>query len=235
PVSLESDTEHPQVLQEALLRAWVKLQPYSVEALLANQPDLLNFGNNHCLFFAAILWSHTNPFRSVRGTPEGEEMELSPVKVCDTVGVIYVAPSPMPGQAHIGVAVLRPFRNKGIARQACELACSWVIDTMEMHRIQARFLPSPHEHRSRNLFAALGFSHEGVHRRAVQSATGEWTDIGHMGVLDTTWQLRSRICADPKSLWDELLERHQRELDEMLHFEERVRRVKRSSSMETIR
>ncbi|KAH9855946.1 hypothetical protein C2E23DRAFT_694097, partial [Lenzites betulinus] len=235
PVSLETDTEHHQVTREALLRAWVELQPHSVEVLLANQSDLLNFGNNHCLFFAAILWNHTSSPNYYPWAPDGEDVQSPTVRVVDTVGVIYIAPSTMPGQAHIGVAILPPFRNKGIARQACELACGWVIDTMGMHRIQARIVPSPHEHRVRNLFAALGFSHEGVHRRAVQGATGEWTDVGHMGVLDTTWQLRARICANPKSLWDELLERHQRELDEMLHFEERVSRLKRSSSMETVR
>ncbi len=63
PVSLETDTENSEVQEEALLRAWVELYPHSVEAALANQSDMLEFGNTHCLFFAAILWNHLAPVR----------------------------------------------------------------------------------------------------------------------------------------------------------------------------
>ncbi|KAL1938545.1 hypothetical protein VTO73DRAFT_11568 [Trametes versicolor] len=269
PVSLETDTENSQVQQEALLRAWVELYPHSVEAALANQSDMLEFGNNHCLFFAAVLWNHIAPVR-LRPSPtvwpllNGEPLQsLAPsvtfaddgavnstaqtaaeneagsvvetMRVWDTVGVVYIASSPLPSQVHIGVGILPAFRRNGLGRRACEIALGWAVDTLQMHRVQARILPSPHQHRSRSLFAALGLVHEGVHRRAVLSPSGEWADVAHMGLLDTDWHIRSRLVAQPTSLWDELLGRHQREVEDMLRFEERQRSVRRTSSMETIR
>ncbi|EIW54425.1 acyl-CoA N-acyltransferase, partial [Trametes versicolor FP-101664 SS1] len=290
PVSLETDTENSQVQQEALLRAWVELYPHSVEAALANQSDMLEFGNNHCLFFAAVLWNHIAPVRlrpsptvwpllngeplqslapsvtfaddgAVNSTPQasqpvfrlrvpGAHMSchdlqtateneagsvVETMRVWDTVGVVYITSSLLPSQVHIGVGILPAFRGNGLGRRACEIALGWAVDTLQMHRVQARILPSPHQHRSRSLFAALGLVHEGVHRRAVLSPSGEWADVAHMGLLDTDWHIRSRLVAQPTSLWDELLGRHQREVEDMLRFEERQRSVRRTSSMETIR
>lgn len=290
PVSLETDTENSEVQQEALLRAWVELYPHSVEAALANQSDMLEFGNTHCLFFAAVLWDHIAPVRPrtmstiwplwsgeplqsldpnatvpenttasgteqasqsvfplrVPGahthchdlqtaTEDGAGSVVETMRVWDTVGVVYIASSPLPSQVHIGVGILPAFRGNGLGRRACEIALGWAVDTLQMHRVQARILPSPHQHRTRNLFAALGLVHEGVHRRAVLSPSGEWADVAHMGLLDTDWHIRSRLVSQPTSLWDELLGRHQREVEDMLRFEERQRSVRRTSSMETIR
>lgn len=290
PVSLETDTENSEVQQEALLRAWVELYPHSVEAALAGQSDMLEFGNTHCLFFAAVLWNHVAPVRprtmstiwplwngeplqslapsdpfqddEVLNTTEqasqsvfrrrvlGADMSahdsqtpkeneagsvVETMRVWDTVGVVYIASSPLPSQVHIGIGILPAFRGNGLGRRACEIALAWAVDTLQMHRVQARILPSPHQHRTRNLFAALGLVHEGVHRRAVLSPSGEWADVVHMGLLDTDWHIRTRLTSQPTSLWDELLGRHQREVEDMLRFEERQRSVRRTSSMETIR
>ncbi|KAI0629408.1 hypothetical protein C8Q77DRAFT_285610 [Trametes polyzona] len=261
PVVLETDIGNAQVQQEALLRAWVDILPYSVEAALAGEREMETFGNNHCLFFAAILWRHPKPppppptdgDLPLEDFYEGAQHEYpfefdpnevalpppSTEQVWDTVGLLYVSSAfSLPGQVHIGADVLPPFRGKGIGRRACDTAVAWALDILQMHRVQARiFGGSPDQHRVRSLFAALGFAYEGVHRRAVASASGEWADVAHMGVLDTDWQIRTRLGVPPRAtLWDELLARHQREREEMLRAEEALRsRPRRSSSMETIR
>lgn len=58
-------------------------------------------------------------------------------------------------------------------------------------------------------------------------------------MLDTDWVMRTSISprfrVAPKSLWDELFARHQREREELLRWEERNYPLKRSMSMETVR
>jgi len=58
-------------------------------------------------------------------------------------------------------------------------------------------------------------------------------------MLDTDWVMRTSISprfrVAPKSLWDELFARHQREREELLRWEERNYPLKRSISMETVR
>ncbi|KAI0663925.1 hypothetical protein C8Q70DRAFT_899820, partial [Cubamyces menziesii] len=150
-------------------------------------------------------------------------------------GLIYVSQSEIPQQVHIGVGILPNFQNKGVARQACNIALDWSVSALQAHRVQARIMSSPHINRTRSLFASLGFSYEGLQRRIVANAAGEWVDVVHMGILDTDWCIRTKLASASKSLWDELLERHQREVEELLREEERRKKVHKSNSMETIR
>ncbi|KAI0333037.1 hypothetical protein GY45DRAFT_1320332 [Cubamyces sp. BRFM 1775] len=152
-----------------------------------------------------------------------------------TAGLVYLSQSPIPQQVHIGVGLLADFRGKGVARQACNIALEWAVNALQAHRVQARIMSSPNNHRTRSLFASLGFSYEGVQRRIVANAAGEWVDVMHMGILDTDWCIRARLTSAPKSLWDELLYRHQREVEELLQEEARRKALRRTNSMETIR
>ncbi|KAI0645190.1 hypothetical protein C8Q79DRAFT_970271 [Trametes meyenii] len=249
PIVLETNVSDVDVNLSDLLQAWGELHPVSVEVALAGQSDIFTFANEHCLFFAAVLWNHTVPLNSLappdatpvfsetEPTDETEE-ESEPVmeRVWDTVGVVYIATSTLPRQVHVGIAVRPPFRSKGLGRRACELALEWALDTLQMHRVQARIVESPSQNRARVLFAALGFSHEGMQRRAVMNAAGEWTDVVQMGVLDTDWAMRAqRRGPRSTSLWDELLQRYQSEVDELLRWDDGGQRVRRTSSMETLR
>ncbi|KAI0369002.1 hypothetical protein BV20DRAFT_968493 [Pilatotrama ljubarskyi] len=276
PIALETDINHSQVSSNGLLEAWEHLAPFSIETTLAGHPSLYEFGDAHCLFFAAILWDHkvppaathdmanpplgsnpplsgssaanyqiqvpsqeaarrwANTMREADGD-DGEGDDVKPVRVWDTVGITYITSSPIPNEVHIGVGVLPKFRGKGLGKTACELALQWAFDTLQIHRVQARIMTSAHQHRARSLFASLGFSHEGVHRRSVMNTAGEWVDVAHMGMLDTDWSIHTRLKSRAKSLWDEVLERHQRELDELVLLEERQKTLRRTSSMETVR
>jgi hypothetical protein len=64
----------------------------------------------------------------------------------------------------------------------------------------------------------------------------EWKDVTYMAILDTDWVMRNvRVCQSaPKSLWDALFARHQREREELLRWEARAS-LKRTSSMVTVR
>ncbi|KAI0359583.1 acyl-CoA N-acyltransferase, partial [Trametes cingulata] len=292
PIALETDINHSEVNSQDLLRAWEHLSPHSVESTLAGYPGLYGFGDAHCLFIAAILWSHevppatahnaanpsvgyppplagsstSNPkacpptlprlcmcstfplqiqtplqeatkrFAAAMGEAvDDSQEEIQMVRVWDTVGIAYITSSAIPNQVHIGVGVSPRFRGKGIGKQACELALRWAFDTLQIHRVEARIMTSACQHRARSLFASLGFSHEGVHRRVVTNSAGEWVDVAYMAMLDTDWTIHTRLKSSPKSLWDELLERHQRERDELLRLEERHNKLRRTSSMETVR
>ncbi|KAJ7637172.1 hypothetical protein FB45DRAFT_908468 [Roridomyces roridus] len=85
-----------------------------------------------------------------------------------------------------------------------------------------------------SLLTQLRFGHEGTRRRAFyHPLVKEWQDMTTLAILDTDWALRSVIRSAPKSLWDEMFLRHERERDELLRWENRS--LKRSASTETIR
>lgn len=60
---------------------------------------------------------------------------------------------------------------------------------------------------------------------------GVYKDVTYMGILDTDWmvhhtgrQLNQKFgCPAPKSVWDELLSRHQHEREELLNWEAGIR------------
>lgn len=97
---------------------------------------------------------------------------------------------------------------------------------------------------STNWHVGRRFGHEGTKRRAFfHPLLREWQDVTTLALLDMDWALRaslSKYKAAPKSLWDELFLRHERERDELLRWEEGRGRagamgVKRSASVETLR
>ncbi|KAI0333036.1 acyl-CoA N-acyltransferase [Cubamyces sp. BRFM 1775] len=152
-----------------------------------------------------------------------------------TAGVVYIAQSEIPREAYIGISILPTFRGKGIARRACHQLLEWAVNALQVHHIQARIMCSPHIDRARSLFTAVGFTYEGVQRRIVTDATGEWADVMHMGILDTIWCIHAERKSAANGPWDELLERHQREAEELLWAEMRqeLETPCRTDSMET--
>ncbi|KAM5543051.1 hypothetical protein V8D89_003435 [Ganoderma adspersum] len=166
-------------------------------------------------------------------SPTGKEVVFK----WETIGIVYLTQSPLPSEVHIGVGLLPTFRGKGMGIKACAFATQWAIETIAAHRVQARILASPDRSRAQRLFTALGFTHEGIQRRAVPDATGAWVDVTCMGVVDLDWIMRRRLRAVPRNMWEELFARHQREREELLRWEETQEGlgVRRTSSMETVR
>jgi hypothetical protein len=64
----------------------------------------------------------------------------------------------------------------------------------------------------------------------------EWQDATYMAILDTDWVMRETrlFKSAPKSVWDALFARHQREREDLLRWEA-MTTLKRTSSMTTVR
>jgi len=64
---------------------------------------------------------------------------------------------------------------------------------------------------------------------------GAWKDVTYLAVLDTDWVMHAFRKPAPKNLWDEMFLRHAREREELLRWDDKQQRLKRTSSMETVR
>ncbi|EDR09523.1 uncharacterized protein LACBIDRAFT_318670 [Laccaria bicolor S238N-H82] len=162
------------------------------------------------------------------------------------VGIVYLTSSQNygdllhVGELNIGIILEPAFRKKGYARKAIEKVLETAFADQTCHRIQAIILDSWAKDRALNLFMQSRFGHEGTRRRAFFGPfDSEWKDTTYLAMLDTDWVMRTcispRFRVAPKSLWDELFARHQREREELLRWEERNNILKRSISMETVR
>ncbi|KAJ7135969.1 hypothetical protein C8R44DRAFT_869661 [Mycena epipterygia] len=171
-----------------------------------------------------------------------ETIEASAAK--KIIGIIYLAASPfsdspVPGQIgelNLGIVLHAAHRRKGYAREAIQLVVKHAFDDRHCHRIQASLLQLSSKDRMTSLLTQMRFGHEGTKRRSFfNPMMGEWQDVTTLAILDTDWAMRTFYKPAPKSLWDELFLRHERERDELLRWEETQNRLKRTSSMETLR
>jgi len=89
------------------------------------------------------------------------------------------------------------------------------------------------------LSSSRGFVHEGIQRRSVycanEGARGAWKDVIYLALLETEWLMRSFLKPAPKSLWDEMFARHAKEREQLLRWDDKQQRLKRTASMETVR
>jgi hypothetical protein len=89
------------------------------------------------------------------------------------------------------------------------------------------------------LISASGFIREGIGRRSIycpnEGVRGAWKDVTYLALLDTEWFVRSYLNLAPKNIWDEMFARHGRECEELLRWDDREQRLKRTSSAETVR
>ncbi|KAJ7637176.1 hypothetical protein FB45DRAFT_829529 [Roridomyces roridus] len=162
------------------------------------------------------------------------------------VGLIYLSASPFTqtapnqvGELNLGIILDSKYRGKGFACEAIQLAVKHAFEVEHCHRIQASLinLDWAHKDRMTALLTQLRFGHEGTRRRAFYNPMmAEWQDVTTLAILATDWSIRSFLKPAPKSLWDELFLRHQREREELLRWDEKQSRsLKRSASTETLR
>ncbi|KAJ7755333.1 hypothetical protein DFH07DRAFT_821857 [Mycena maculata] len=161
------------------------------------------------------------------------------------IGMIYLAasrlahfPEGQVGELNLGIILDEAHRGKGYAREAIQLVVKHAFDVKHCHRIQASLLNLGWSSKDRmvSLLTRLRFGHEGTKRRGFfNPLISEWQDVTTLAILDTDWAMRTFFKPAPKSLWDELFLRHERERDELLRWEETQNRLNRSSSMETLR
>lgn len=246
---LYADPQSPR--EQTLTDSWGVLRKNAVEPGQAPTPLLSSFADE-CLLCALIL---------KKGEEETEEekslLQLDPSSTAseqcsasgtttddDPVGLIYVRNGfcdPSTKEVNVGIIIRKDMRRKGYARDAMRLALAWVFGSLQFHRVQAAILDTPDKDGALLFFTSLGFTHEGTRRRAVYQPCeqGEWKDVTYLAMLDTDWLVRKSLGIrdkHPTTLWDEMLDRHAREREALLEWEEDNRmRLRRSTSMETIR
>ena len=179
------------------------------------------------------------------------------------IGLVYLTASqhvwdPLRvGELSIGIIIQPEYRGKGYAREVVSQVTSTAFDEGKCHRLQAILLGHVAMDNALSLFTKMqvpftpvvfclsltccflyrSFIHEGTRRRAFFSPLEhEWKDATYMAILDTDWVMRNvrAFHPAPKSLWDALFARHQREREELLRWEAKAM-LKRTSSMVTIR
>ncbi|KAG6876684.1 hypothetical protein C0993_001232 [Termitomyces sp. T159_Od127] len=161
----------------------------------------------------------------------------------EAIGLVYLAnPASSTGnhlhdrELNIGIILAPSHRGQGYAHQAIEMVLEVAFEIEKCHRVQA-ILP---DHVAKDsaicLFTQMRFDHEGTRRRAFFSRMEDvYKDVTYLGILDTDWMLhqtdRKRAHKfgrpAPRSVWDELLSRHQREREELLCWEAGIRPFER--------
>ncbi|KAG8937051.1 hypothetical protein FRC02_008158 [Tulasnella sp. 418] len=219
--------------QELLLRLWDELKAKDAicawSLLDSTRTDLLSF-SEHCLLFATIAYGDPDP-------SEGQ-------KPREFIGCVYLANSPRLREASIGIVLAPQYMGLGIGPVALKMAISYALETLKFHRIIATVMDVPESERAISVFKRLGFVHEGTHRMASYCPmTGLWRDEIHLALVDIDW-----ICRDSrrsavktkgkaadwkKTPWDQMIERHEEEMEQMLRRQDP--NLRRTTSNETLR
>jgi len=203
------------------------------------EPIHHNYDNENVNIFAD---TNADPFELDSGELRPHWLPTAP-RVGAAIGIIYLVTSPAygdplhAGELRVGVILEAKFRGRGLARKAVCLAIQKAFKDPICQRVQAVIPDGWGKDRALNLFTHMNFGHEGIRRRAFFNPfIQEYKDVTYMGLLCTDWALQQtsqgRVSA-PKSLWDELFLRHQREREELLRWDDR--RLKRTISTETVR
>ena len=87
------------------------------------------------------------------------------------------------------------------------------------------------------LFSHVGFSHEGTRRKAQVGPDAVYKDVTYMGMVDMDWRIWAMHTSTPRTLWDRLFDRQQREREEILtdDGDDEDRFLGRKASTETLR
>ncbi|KDR72579.1 hypothetical protein GALMADRAFT_213117 [Galerina marginata CBS 339.88] len=177
--------------------------------------------------------------RPLPASPASAKKEVVPI------GVIYLWTSqnfedPLHvGEYSMGFYIAPDYRKREYLVDALNDVVKQAFNDHQCHRLQSIIVENNDKLYTLQLLAAAGFRHEGTRRRAFFSSIDqEWKDVTYLAMLATEWvydnnNSSSSVRLRTSSLWDEILARHQRELDDLQRLEERT--LKRSTSTETIR
>ncbi|KAF8999091.1 hypothetical protein BDQ17DRAFT_1246922, partial [Cyathus striatus] len=159
------------------------------------------------------------------------------------VGFVYLQPSQDPKVPHvhvaelsIGVVLEQESQGKGLAAHVVSRVVEMAFADKDCHRVQAVIIDSPSNIRlfRSSHFVFSGFSVEGTRRRSFLGPYDHvWKDVSYLAILDTDLAVRKQFLTD-RSLWDEMLDRHQRENEQLVRWESH-HPIKRSLSTETLR
>jgi len=170
-----------------------------------------------------------------------EDSSTSTVEQIGTgvVGLAMLHTTSISDEFNISFAVNRSSESEGIATHLIAQVLELAFDKLGAHRVQARVVHSTFDPaqtvRAIRLLIHLGFTHEGVRRRAaLHPNEKQWADVSVLAMVELDWVIRARVPPAKGTLWDEMFVRHQREREVLLKLEG-TRELKRTRSMETVR
>ena len=151
-------------------------------------------------------------------------------------GVAYLK-SMEPGEATIGVYITDAWKAETFDVQVIKLLLSWAFEELGFHRIQTAILEGKYKVPLMKLFSHVGFSHEGTRRKAQVGPDAVYKDVTYMGMVDMDWRAWAMHTSTPRTLWDRLFDRQQREREEILidDGDDEDRFLGRKASTETLR
>jgi ribosomal-protein-alanine N-acetyltransferase len=88
---------------------------------------------------------------------------------------------------NVGYSLDQDAQGRGIMRRALKLACNWMFEVQNMHRISAGYMPE--NHKSAAVLKAAGFNKEG-YAKDYLLIDGRWEDHKLMALINPHWQDR---------------------------------------------
>jgi len=141
------------------------------------------------------------------------------------------------GEATVGVYITDTWKAETFDVQTIKLLLNWAFEDVGFHRIQTTLLDGQHKVPLMKLFSHVGFSHEGTRRKAQVGPDAVYKDVTCMGMVDMDWRLWAGHNTTPRTLWDRLFDRQQREREEILvdDGDDEDRFLGRKGSTETLK
>lgn len=142
-----------------------------------------------------------------------------------------------PGEATIGVYITDGWKAETFDVQVIKLLLNWAFEELGFHRIQTAILEGKYKVPLMKLFSHVGFSHEGTRRKAQVGPDAVYKDVTYMGMVDMDWRAWAMHISTPRTLWDRLFDRQQREREEIMidDGDDEDRFLGRKASTETLR
>jgi len=162
--------------------------------------------------------------------------DFVPIPHVQQAGVAYLK-SIEPGEATVGVYITEAWQAETFDVQIIKLLLNWAFEEVGFHRIQTTLLEGERKVSLMKLFSHVGFAHEGTRRKAQVGADAVYKDVTYMGMVDMDWRVWAMHSNAPRTLWDRLFDRQQREREEILtdDGDDEDRFLGRKGSTETLR
>ena len=142
-----------------------------------------------------------------------------------------------PGEATVGVYITDAWQAETFDVQIIKLLLRWAFEDVGFHRIQTTLIEGRRKVSLMKLFSHVGFSHEGTRRKAHVGPDAVYKDVTYMGMVDMDWRVWAAHSHIPRTLWDRLFDRQQREREEIStdDGDDEDRFLGRKASTETLR
>ncbi|EMA2413121.1 ribosomal protein S5-alanine N-acetyltransferase [Vibrio vulnificus] len=86
---------------------------------------------------------------------------------------------------NVGYSLAEEAQGKGYMRRGLKMACDYMFEQLNLHRIQAAYMP--HNHRSAGVLEHLGFCKEG-YAHSYLLIDGQWQDHVLTSLINPNWR-----------------------------------------------